>query len=96
MGVIYGHVEKISDIKRIAQMIRRDIRKARTRARLTELVRRARYLVTLTYCPAWKKKFGKKIEQAREVAYREYLKSADLANRIAKKLGIVGVHYGPK
>jgi hypothetical protein len=95
MGVIYGHVETINDIRKIAQKIRQDIRKARSRARLTELVRRARYLVTLTYAPAWKKHFGKKITQARKIAYSEYLKCAELANKIARKLGYV-THYGPK
>ena len=94
---IYGEVEKIEDITKINRMIRRDVRKAKTKSRLTELYNRSKYLVTLTYSPAWKKHFRGKILKARKRAMKEFEKTAKLINRRAKQLGIAkryDVTYG--
>ena len=92
MGHIYGTVNTISDIRKIASKIRRDVRKAKTKPRLTELHKRAMYLVTLTYSPGWVKHFGGSITKARSVAKQEFKKTAKLINKKAKQLGIAK-HY---
>lgn len=88
MGHIYGEVEKVSDIRKIANKIRRDVRKAKNKSRLTELHKRAMYLVTLTFSPAWIKHFSGSISKARSVAKQEFKKTAKLINKRAKQLGI--------
>ena len=85
--VIYGHVNGITDIQDINRKIRGQIRRTRSVQRITELVSRSRYLVTLTYSPAWRKKFRGKIRRMRSVASREYETTARLANRRLIQLG---------
>jgi hypothetical protein len=80
---IYGEVDSIEDLRKIAAQIRLDMDNARDRAELTELKKRGDYLVTLTYSPAWQKKFGKRIEWLREVARAEDRRTTLRANRIA-------------
>jgi len=81
---IYGEVNSPTDIVKINQAIRGQIRRARKRARITELVKRSAYLCTLTYSPGFKKKLKGKLARARRIARQEYTKTAKLANQ---KLG---------
>ena len=81
---IYGEVNKPSDIRKINIMIRKDLKKARTKPRITELVKRSAYLCTLTYSPGFKKRLKGVVLKARKIAKEEYTKTARLANR---KLG---------
>ena len=84
---IYGHVNGITDIQDINRKIRGQIRRTRSVQRITELVARSRYLITLTYSPAWRKRFKGKIRRIRAVAAKEYETTARLANRRLKQLG---------
>jgi hypothetical protein len=43
--------------------------------------------VTLTYSPAWEKKFGEKVEELREIAEQEFSKMAHKINQRAKAIG---------
>ena len=81
---IYGEVNTPRDIVLINQKIRGQIRRAKTKARITELVKRSAYLCTLTYSPGFRKHLAGKIRLARKIAKLEYTKTAKLAN---KKLG---------
>lgn len=65
---IYGKVERESDLRKIFSSIRGDVREARSRRSLTELYKRAGYLIALTYAPSWKKKFRGKTARLRRIA----------------------------
>jgi hypothetical protein len=58
-----------------------------TLADLTELYRRAGYLITLTYGPSWDKKFGNEAEVLRESVASEFTKTAHKINSQATRLG---------
>ena len=85
---IYGEVKTLKDIRDIFAKIRSDIRKAKSRERLTELYRRAGYIITLTHSPAWRKAFRGKIRRMRAVAKEEFTKTANAINKKADRLGI--------
>jgi hypothetical protein len=78
---IYGEVNNETDLKQDFAAIRKDVDKAGTRAALTELHRRAGYLVTLTQAPSWKTKFGDKASDLRDEAEREFAATAREVNR---------------
>ena len=92
----YGAVRGVKDIRAINCYIREQIRKARSRSRITELVRRSLYLYTLTHAPAWKKAFEGKIRRMREVAKEEYERTARTANKRLDELGLGGRRYDEK
>jgi hypothetical protein len=56
---IYGEIENKTGMKRVFMAIRRDIEGADSRPALTELYKRAGYLIALTHAPSWQQKFGK-------------------------------------
>lgn len=84
---IYGEVNNKSDLKKIFSAIRQDVNDAKTRPALTELYRRAGYLVTLTYSPAWQEKFGRETSKLRSDATDEFHTTARKINRRAKEIG---------
>jgi hypothetical protein len=84
---VYGEVNSMDDLKKIFGMIRRDVEKATSREELTELYRRAGYLVTLTRAPAWRKKFGDQTEELRKVAEEEFTRTAHVINQRAEAIG---------
>jgi hypothetical protein len=55
-GDIYGHINGEPDMRRVFKEIRQDVAQAGARQVLTELYRRAGYLITLTYAPSWAEK----------------------------------------
>ena len=82
MSYIYKHpIKGAKDITAINTMIRRDVRKARTRQALVELAKRSLYLYTLTYSPAWKLGFKGKVKAMRKRARAEYHKTVALINK---------------
>lgn len=85
--VLYGHVSSAGDITNINDDIRAQVTKAKTKARLTELVDRSHYLRTLTFSPAWKKGMRGKIKTIRTRAENEYCKTARAANKRMMALG---------
>src|SRR5689334_14163939 len=84
---IYGEVDNQSDLKKVFSAIRGDVRKADSRPELTELYKRAGYLITLTAAPAWGKKFHGDIQGLRRTAKEEFSKTAHTINSRAEKLG---------
>jgi hypothetical protein len=84
---IYGEVDNKTDMKNVFSAIRDDVEKADSRAELTELYRRAGYLITLTNASSWEKKFGDDIEDIRETAEDEFSKTARKINDRAEKIG---------
>jgi hypothetical protein len=84
---IYGTVQSKSGMRRIFTDIRRDVQNARSRPSLTELYKRAGYLITLTYAPSWEEKFGKGAPALRRVGKEEFIKTAKKINRRAAQLG---------
>ena len=84
---IYGEVDNKTDLKEVFSEIRQDVEKARSRSDLTELYKRAGYLITLTKAPSWKEKFGDDIGDIRETAEEEFSKTARKINNQAEKIG---------
>jgi hypothetical protein len=83
---IYGDVENKSDLSKIFAEIREDVSRAKSRTGLTELYRRAAYLITLTNAPSWEEKFGNEIKELRELAESEFAKTAHKINQKAKEI----------
>ena len=84
---IYGEVDNKTDLKHVFSEIRQDVENARSRSDLTELYRRAGYLITLTKASSWKEKFGDNIDDIREVAEEEFATTARKINRRAEEIG---------
>ncbi len=84
---IYGEVESQTGLKKIFREIRQDVEKAKSRPDLTELYKRAGYLITLTHAPSWETKFGKEAAQLRKVAKDEFGTTARRINRRAREIG---------
>ena len=88
MQRIYSAISGVSDIRKINQMIRNEVKRAKSRKELTELHKRSSYLVTLTFSPAWKEAFRGKIAQMRTAAKEEFAKTARAINSRCRQLGI--------
>lgn len=85
---VYGEVNSEGDLRRIDAAIRAEVATAASREDLTRLYRRAEYLITLTYAPAWEKKFGSQVDALRKIAATEFSATAAAINQRAKALGI--------
>jgi hypothetical protein len=86
---IYGEVHSKSDLRKVFTAIRHDVKEASSRPDLTELYKRAGYLITLTHAPSWKEKFGKEARDLRKLAEKEFGTTARTINRRARSLGAV-------
>ena len=84
---IYGEVDNKTDLKNVFSEIRQDVENAGSQSDLTELYRRAGYLITLTNASSWEKKFGDEIDDIREVAEEEFATTARKINRRAEEIG---------
>jgi hypothetical protein len=84
---IYGEVENKTDLREVFSAIRDDVEKAKSREALTELYRRAGYLITLTHAPSWREKFGDEADDLRDEAEQEFSKTARAINRRAGAIG---------
>src|SRR5262245_57612277 len=84
---IYGEVNSKTGMKRVFTDIRRNVSDAKSRPALTELYKRAGYLITLTYAPSWDEKFGKDAGKMRQVGKDEFRKTARKINRRAAQIG---------
>jgi hypothetical protein len=84
---VYGEVNSAGDLRRIFAQIRSEVAMATSRDELTELFRRAGYLVTLTFSPAWAKRFGDEVIEIRQLAQEEFSKTAHKINERAKAIG---------
>src|SRR5437868_7646070 len=84
---IYGEVNSKTGMKRVFTDIRRDVESARSRPALTELYKRAGYLITLTHAPSWEEKFGRGAASLRKVGAEEFRKTAKKINSRAAHLG---------
>ena len=85
---IYGEVNSKTGLKRVFLDIRHDVENARSRPALTELYKRAGYLITLTHAPSWREKFGSKASRLRKVAEDEFTVTARKVNRRASEIDV--------
>ena len=85
---IYGEVHNKTDLKKIFTQIRHDVDKASSRPALTELYKRAGYLITLSHAPSWEKKFGDDARALRALAEDEFTTTARQINCRAKQVGV--------
>jgi hypothetical protein len=85
---IYGKIDSETGMRQVHAELRRDVETAGSRPALTELYKRAGYLITLTYAPSWVEKFGRDEAAAlRAVAEEEFAKTAKKINRRAAQIG---------
>jgi hypothetical protein len=84
---IYGEIKNKTGMRKVFSEIRKDVEHARSRPALTELYKRAGYLITLTHAPSWKEKFGREAGELREVGEKEFTTTAKKINSRAKKIG---------
>jgi hypothetical protein len=84
---IYGEIKNKTDMRKVFSAIRRDVTHAHSRPALTELYKRAGYLITLTHAPSWKEKFGSDARELRKLGEEEFGKTARKINSQAKKVG---------
>jgi hypothetical protein len=84
---VYGTIDNEADLQRVFTDIRRDVANADSRPALTELYRRAGYLITLTYSPSWEEKFGASDGALRKIAEEEFRKTAREINSRAGQIG---------
>jgi hypothetical protein len=83
----YGHVNSETDLRQIFSEIRGDVGAANSREELTQLYRRAEYLIALTYAPAWQKKFDGRLDVLRRTGEAEFATVARAINRRAAEIG---------
>ena len=84
---IYGEINSKTGMKKVFLAIRRDVDEAKSRPALTELYKRAGYLITLTHAPSWQEKFGKEARELRKLGEEEFRKTARKINRRAEQIG---------
>ncbi|MGM0541523.1 MAG: hypothetical protein ACQEQR_03665 [Pseudomonadota bacterium] len=84
---IYGEIDNKTNLQDVFLNIRKDVEQADSRAALTELYRRAGYLITLSYANSWQKKFGNEIDEIRSTAEDEFATTARKINRRARDIG---------
>jgi hypothetical protein len=84
---VYGEINNETDMHRVFREIREDVDEADSRPVLTELYRRAGYLITLTYAPSWAEKFGGEAQRLRQVGEDEFRKTAHTINQRAGQIG---------
>lgn len=89
---IYGEVQNKTNLRDLFLQIRRDVGEASSRDELTELHRRAGYLVTLTYSPSWKERFGDQTVELRSVADDEFARTARAINARAEDIGTAATY----
>ena len=82
----YGTVKSLTDITKINQKIRSQVRTAKSDRALAELYRQSMYLITLTYSSSWRN--IENIAGIRTRAKSEFSKTARLINVKFRKLGI--------
>ena len=83
---IYGEINSKTGMRKVFTSIRRNVDQAKSRPALSELYKRAGYLVTLTHAPSWKKKFGHDAVQMRKVGEEEFGRTARKINSRARKI----------
>jgi hypothetical protein len=84
---IYGEVNSKTGLKKVFTEIRRDVETAQSRPALTELYKRAGYLITLTHAPSWQEKFGAEAAALRRLGEEDFRKTAKKINRRAAEIG---------
>jgi|SRR6056297_291862 len=84
---IYGEIDNKTNLRDVFLQIRKDIEQADSRPALTELYRRAGYLITLSYAQSWQEKFGDEIDEIRDTAEDEFRTTARKLNARAEEIG---------
>ena len=83
----YGQVNSEADLRQIFDDIRGEVPAASSRDELTQLYRRAEYLIALTYAPAWQKKFDGRLDSLRRTGEAAFTTVARAINGRAAEIG---------
>lgn len=87
-GSAYNEISNESDLREVFQAIRREVEEARSRPALTEIYKRAGYLITLSLTPAWQSRFDGAVALLQNVCQEEFRLTAQSINRRAEKIGV--------
>ena len=68
--------------------IREEVEKSQSREELTELYKRAVYMILMTHSSPINEKTDREMKRKREMTEREFTRTVRLINRHAKKIGI--------
>jgi hypothetical protein len=85
---IYGEVNSKTGMRKVFSSIRGQVNRANSRPALSELYKRAGYMVTLTHAPSWKEKWGRQAGQMTKLGEEEFNKTARKINSRAKKIDV--------
>jgi len=77
-----------TDLRGTFKEIRDDIDKAQTKENLTELYKRAVYMILMTHSSPVDDKQDRELKRKREAAEREFARAVRMINQRAKKLGL--------
>ena len=84
---VYKDVKSEAGFREIFRRIRHEVERADSRPALTELYKRAAYLIKLTYSPGWKQSLGQQVSQLRSLGKEEFGITAQSINRRAAEIG---------
>ena len=82
-----ARVNSTTDLKRIFTEIRHDVDRAKSRPDLTELYRRAGYLITLIHAPLMDEKFATAAKALRDAGEEEFQRTVRTINARAEEIG---------
>jgi uncharacterized protein YegL len=77
-----------TDLRGTFKEIREDIEKAESKENLTELYKRAVYMILMTHSSPIDDKLDRELKRKRETTEREFARAVRMINRRAKKLGM--------
>lgn len=84
---VYGTIESRADLERIFQRLADEVDQAESRLRLTELHKRALYLVVLTRAPSWRSRFDDEADALGAFTMIEFVRTVRRINQRARAIG---------
>ncbi len=83
------HIDEVTktDLRHVFDEIREDVEKAASREDLTELYKRAAYMILMTHATPLADKSDREMGRRREITERDFAQTVRMINRQAKKIG---------
>ena len=83
------HIDEVTktDLRHVFNEIREDVEKATSREGLTELYKRAAYIILMTHATPLADKSDREMGRRREITERDFAQTVRMINGQAKKIG---------
>ena len=83
------HIDEVTktDLRHVFNEIREDVEKAASREDLTELYKRAAYMILMTHATPLADKSDREMGRRREITERDFAQTVRMINGQAKKIG---------